>query len=103
MSTLQPKFDRVLIERDEMKSLGGIILPEDVTRKNQPAAGTVVAIGPTVGYKDEDGVFINDAIKVGSKVIFARHAGVEVEDPASQKKFWLIQDLDVLCEIITTE
>lgn len=96
MSTIVPKYDRVLVKREQLNKSTLIHIPEAIDKRNAPARGVIVAVGPTAGYKDEDGKIVDD-LQVGSTVIFARHAGVEIE--VGEEKFWVIQDLDVLCEI----
>ena len=69
---MKPLFDRVIITPDpaEHKTAGGIILPGSAQEK--PPMGTVKFIGP-----GKDGVPL--AVKPGDRVLYARHAGTEIE------------------------
>jgi chaperonin GroES len=100
---LIPFEDRVVIKQDEAKkeTEGGVIIPDNVQKK--PQMGTIIEIGPgkpdkgqPLGYLVEDifcqsleGKSIQNGdrivpvytmgIKVGDRVAFAPHAGVEFE------------------------
>lgn len=102
---IYPKFDRVLIKRDTLEDdirsrASKLLLPQDVKRGNMSETGTVVAVGPVAGYYKGDELI--ESIVVGSKVIFATHAGVEVKPKsgaAGGGVYFLIQDNDILAEI----
>lgn len=95
---LEPTFDRVLIRRESLQEKASLIhLPETVETKTRPARGTIVALGPTVGYLDDDTREIVNDLEVGMKVIFGRHAGTEIE--CEGEKLWLVNDKDVLCKV----
>jgi co-chaperonin GroES (HSP10) len=70
---LRPLFDRVLIQREEIKAKS-IIIPDAAKERNAPHRGVVVAIGPTCEHKPP--------INVGDRVVFGMHAGttLKVED-----------------------
>lgn len=90
-----PKWDRVLIKRDTMKDelkASRILIPESVDKGNLSETGTVLAVGPTAGIWKDDRLI--EGLSVGSKVIFARHAGVLVKG-YEEEHLWLIQDTDV--------
>ncbi len=53
----------------ELKSTGGIIIPD--TAKEKPQRGIVVAVSP----KDEDGN--TPAVKIGNTVLYGKYAGTE--------------------------
>jgi chaperonin GroES len=95
---LRPTTDRILIERESVQKPGSmIVLPEEVDKINRPARGVVKAVGPTAGYIDpETDVPLLD-VYPGDRVIFGRHAGVEVEE--NGVKFWLVAYKDILCKI----
>jgi chaperonin GroES len=61
---LRPLFDRVLLEREQLKA-GSIIIPETARDRNAPSRGLVVAVGPTC----------TGAVKKGDRVLFGQHAG----------------------------
>jgi chaperonin GroES len=100
---LIPFEDRVTIKQDEARkeTEGGVIIPDNVQKK--PQMGTIIAVGPgkpdkgqPIGYELNDtfyhtldGVDVKESdrivplytmnIKVGDRVMFAPHAGVEFE------------------------
>ena len=73
----RPLHDRVVIRRAEgdMKSKGGIIIPDNA--KEKPQEGTVVAVGP--GARDESGKLIALDVKAGEVVLFGKWSGTEVK------------------------
>ena len=95
---LKPKFDRVIIRRESLQERATkIIIPEDADKRERPARGVVVALGPTVGYLDDETKKIIRDLEVGTRVIFGRHAGTELD--MDGEKFWIVTDRDILCEI----
>jgi chaperonin GroES len=74
---LNPLHDRVVVNRIEpdTKTVGGIIIPDNVAQK--PDQGTVVAVGP--GRRTEDGTLIPMAVQVNDKVLFGKNAGQTVK------------------------
>jgi chaperonin GroES len=83
---VKPLDDRLLIKplEPESKTSGGIIIPD--TAKEKPIMGEVVAVG-----SDED---LQNLIKVGDKVIFAKYGGEEIT--IDGKEYRIIQRSDVL-------
>jgi chaperonin GroES len=73
---LKPLHDRVIIkqEKGETQTSFGIILPE---AKEKPNEGTVVAVGP--GKSFDNGTELAIDMKVGDKVYFTKHAGMQVK------------------------
>ena len=73
----RPLHDRVVIRRVEgdMKSKGGIIIPD--TAKEKPQEGEVIAVGP--GSRDESGKLIPLDVKAGDTVLFGKWSGTEVK------------------------
>ena len=73
--TIRPLGDRVIVEpkdEDEMTFAGGqLVLPD--TAKEKPQQGTVLAVGPDVEVKNEDGDVVGP--QVDDLVIFAKYAG----------------------------
>ncbi|MCH7551462.1 MAG: co-chaperone GroES [Proteobacteria bacterium] len=72
----KPLHDRVLVERVEqdIKSAGGIIIPDTVQEK--PMEGKVIAVGS--GTRSEDGKITPLDVKAGDKVLFGKWSGTEV-------------------------
>ncbi|MBA8879484.1 co-chaperone GroES [Phyllobacterium myrsinacearum] len=73
----RPLHDRVVIRRAEgdLKSKGGIIIPDNA--KEKPQEGMVVAVGP--GSRDESGTLITLDVKAGDAVLFGKWSGSEVK------------------------
>ena len=73
----RPLHDRVVIRRAEgdIKSKGGIIIPD--TAKEKPQEGEVIAVGP--GSRDEAGKLIPLDVKAGDTILFGKWSGTEVK------------------------
>ena len=73
----RPLHDRVVIRRaeGELKSTGGIIIPD--TAKEKPQEGEVIAVGP--GSRDESGKLIPLEVKAGDTILFGKWSGTEVK------------------------
>ena len=73
----RPLHDRVVIRRAEgdIKSKGGIIIPDNA--KEKPQEGEVIAVGP--GSRDESGKLIPLDVKAGDTILFSRWSGTEVK------------------------
>lgn len=74
---LKPMDDRVIVTRlDESieKSAGGIIIPD--TAKEKPQMGKVIAVGTDA---PEGRTPLQDLIKAGDKVVFAKYGATEVK------------------------
>ena len=73
----RPLHDRVVIRRAEgdIKSKGGIIIPD--TAKEKPQEGEVIAVGP--GSRDESGKLMPLDVKAGDTVLFGKWSGTEVK------------------------
>ena len=89
-----PRQDRVLVRVDnvEMKTSGGLIIPEfdgegkPTSAAQKPNRGTVIAIGPKV----ED-------LSVGSRIIYGLHAGFAIKHMGID--YLLIRATDAFAEI----
>ncbi len=57
--------------------------------------GTVVSFGPTV-FKDYG---VDNPIKVGDVVVYAKHAGKKIVDPTDKVEYLCINDEDVVAII----
>jgi chaperonin GroES len=73
----RPLHDRVVVKRieAELKTAGGIIIPD--TAKEKPQEGEIVAVGP--GARDDKGALVALTVKVGDKVLFGKWSGTEVK------------------------
>lgn len=70
--SITPLADRVIVEpaAAEVKTAGGIIIPD--TAKEKPQRGKVIAVG--TGKKDEP-----MTVKVGDIVLYGKYAGTEIQ------------------------
>ena len=73
----RPLHDRVVIRRAEgdLKSKGGIIIPD--TAKEKPQEGEVIAVGP--GSRDDTGKLIPLDVMPGDTILFGKWSGTEVK------------------------
>ena len=73
----RPLHDRVVIRRAEgdLKSKGGIIIPD--TAKEKPQEGEVIAVGP--GSRDDTGKLIPLDVMAGDTILFGKWSGTEVK------------------------
>ncbi len=92
--------DRVLIRPKDLekKSKGGIIIEygdQEKVYKMATQEGEIVDIGSEAysEYKEK-------WVKVGDRVIFAQYAGKFVEDPETEEKYIVINDIDVQLVIV---
>ena len=87
---IQPLADRVLVEpaAAEIKTAGGIIIPD--TAKEKPQKGIVVAVGN--GKKDEP-----ITVKAGDTVLYGKYAGTEIN--VSGKDYLIMRESDILAII----
>lgn len=95
MKKLKPKFDRVLVKRDQLTD-SPIVL---VSNREAPSSGVVIDVGPTAGtYRNGE---LIETIEVGSRVIFGSYSGRDVSTFVNEKEgtYWILQDSDVLCLI----
>lgn len=73
----RPLHDRVVVKRveEELKTKGGIIIPDTAAEK--PQQGKVVAVGP--GTRGDDGKLVALGVKAGDRVLFGKWSGTEVK------------------------
>jgi chaperonin GroES len=73
----RPLHDRVVVRRidAEMKTAGGIIIPD--TAQEKPQQGEVIAVGP--GARNEKGEVVALDVKAGDRVLFGKWSGTEVK------------------------
>jgi len=72
-------------EREEKRTVGGIIIPDSA--KEKPLKGEIVAVGN--GTKDEEMV-----VKPGDTVLYGKYAGTELE--LDGEKYLIMRQSDVL-------
>ena len=85
---IRPLRDKVVVERDEIKSetASGIVIPKSA--KEKPVRGIARAVGP--GISTEDPMMI----KEGEAVLFSKHSGIEVD--IEGKPYLIMREIDVL-------
>ena len=100
----EPKFGRVLIEREiKEKTAGGIIIPN--AKRHASCTGVIVALGETAGWVDSGGES-KQIFKPGDKVIFGRYSGTWLDGTYNDKgeanddgKLFICQDEDILATV----
>jgi chaperonin GroES len=73
----RPLHDRVVVRRveAELKTAGGIIIPD--TAQEKPQQGEVIAVGP--GARGDDNELVPLDVKVGDRILFGKWSGTEVK------------------------
>jgi chaperonin GroES len=73
----RPLHDRIVVKRveEELKTKGGIIIPDTAAEK--PQQGKVIAAGP--GARKDDGTLVPLDVKAGDRVLFGKWSGTEVK------------------------
>jgi len=89
---VRPLHDRIIVKRveEELKSKGGIIIPD--TAKEKPIEGKVVAVGAGKGRKD--GTKLPMEVKIGDRILFTTYAGTEVK--VDGEEHLIMKEEDVL-------
>jgi chaperonin GroES len=89
---VRPLHDRVLVRRmpEEMKTAGGIIIPE--TAKEKPQRGEIVATGK--GRLNEEGKVTPLDVKVGDKILFGKYSGTELK--LNGEEYLMMKEEDIL-------
>ncbi|MFT8907641.1 MAG: co-chaperone GroES [Lentilactobacillus diolivorans] len=89
---LKPLGDRVIVEtqKEEEKTVGGIVLADNAKKK--PQTGTVVSVGD--GRTLDNGQKVAPVVKEGDKVMFDKYAGTEVED--NDNSYLVLHEKDIV-------
>jgi chaperonin GroES len=95
----RPLHDRVVIRRAEgdLKSKGGIIIPD--TAKEKPQEGEVIAVGP--GSRDESGKLVPLDVKAGDAILFGKWSGTEVR--IDGEDLLIMKEADIMGVVEKTE
>jgi chaperonin GroES len=95
----RPLYDRVVIRRAEgdLKSKGGIIIPD--TAKEKPQEGEVIAVGP--GSRDESGKLVPLDVRVGDTILFGKWSGTEVR--IDGEDLLIMKEADIMGIVEKTE
>lgn len=96
VETFKPFMDQMVVlkDKEQEKSLGGILIPE--VSRDYVMTGVVMDIGK--GYWSDDGYFIATTLKPGDRVCFPPWAGYEVELQGQQ--YQVMRENDALAEAI---
>lgn len=88
---LQPRNDRVLVERldEDRTTAGGLIIPDNA--KEKPLKGTVIAVGPG---KRVDGEINPIDVNPGDTVLFNKYSGAEITH--EHKQCLILREDDIL-------
>ena len=92
---LKPMDDRVIVSRMDdttETSAGGIIIPD--TAKEKPQMGKVIAVGTDA---PEGRTPLQDLIKEGDKVVFAKYGATEVKVEA--ETYLILSRSDILAVV----
>jgi chaperonin GroES len=89
---VRPLHDRVLVRRmpEEMKTAGGLIIPD--TAKEKPQRGEIVAAGK--GRVTDEGKVTPLDVKVGDKVLFGKYSGTELK--LNGEEYLMMREEDIL-------
>lgn len=101
MNVIIPLNKRVIVEPEakEMKSKGGIVIPDNANQK-APTKGRVISVS-----QDSD---IKLRIQSGDIVLFPKYAGTEIIIPAAEvggkdRRYQIMKEEDILAVIQTEE
>ncbi|MFA6185839.1 MAG: co-chaperone GroES [Phycisphaerae bacterium] len=92
---IRPLADKVIVERieAEMKTAGGIVLPDSA--KEKPQRGKVLSVGE--GKLLDDGSKGAMQVKKGDEVLFTSYAGAEVK--LDGKEYLIMDESDIMAVI----
>ncbi|HBG78276.1 MAG: co-chaperone GroES [Sedimentisphaerales bacterium] len=92
---IRPLADKVIVERieAEMKTAGGIVLPDSA--KEKPQRGKVLSVGE--GKMLDDGSKGAMQVKKGDEVLFTSYAGSEVK--LDGKEYLIMDESDIMAVI----
>jgi chaperonin GroES len=95
----RPLHDRVVIRRaeGELKSKGGIIIPD--TAKEKPMEGEVIAVG--LGSRDQSGKLVPLDVKAGDFILFGKWSGTEVK--IDGEDLLIVKEADIMGIVEKTE
>jgi len=87
-----PLNDRILVKRveEELKTAGGLIIPDSA--KEKPQKGEIVAAGK--GKTSDEGKRIPLEVKVGDQILFGKYSGTELK--LEGVEYLMMREEDVL-------
>ena len=89
---IRPLGTRALVKRlepSELKSDGGLFLPD--TAKEKPQEAEVIALGTG---KNDEGEIVEFSVKVGDKVLISKYGGTEVK--LNGQEMLILSESDIL-------
>jgi len=93
---IEPLYDRILvkvIEEEEEKTSGGIIIPD--TAKEKPQEAEVIAVGK--GKVLENGQIQAPVVAVGDRILFGKYSGTEIKYEGQD--YLIMREDDILAKI----
>jgi chaperonin GroES len=94
-SKIKPLGDRILVEplEHEVKTKGGIVLPDSA--KEKPQQGKVISVGS--GRILDNGQKAPLELKAGDIVIYAKYGGTEYK--LGDKEYMILNERDILAVV----
>jgi chaperonin GroES len=89
---LKPLGDRIIVtvDKEEEKTVGGIVLANNA--KEKPQTAEVVAVG--AGSTTPEGKVLPMTVKTGDKILFDKYAGSEVK--YDDKDYLILHEKDIM-------
>lgn len=94
-TTIKPLDDRVVVVRTEpeVKTAGGILLPENA--KEKPTQGKVLAAGP--GKLLDNGTRSTPSVAAGDVILFGKYSGTEIT--VDGVEVIILRESDILAKV----
>lgn len=94
-TTIKPLDDRVVVTRTEpeVKTAGGILLPENA--KEKPTQGHVLAVGP--GKLLDNGTRSTLSVAAGDTILFGKYSGTEIT--VDGVEVIILRESDILAKV----
>jgi chaperonin GroES len=94
-TTIKPLDDRVVVTRTEpeVKTAGGILLPENA--KEKPTQGKVLAVGP--GKLLDNGTRSTPSVAAGDIILFGKYGGTEIT--VDGVEVIILRESDILAKV----
>ncbi|MBN8525624.1 MAG: co-chaperone GroES [Planctomycetes bacterium] len=94
-TTIKPLDDRIVVTRTEpeVKTAGGILLPENA--KEKPTQGKVLAVGP--GKLLDNGQRSTPSVAAGDVILFGKYSGTEIT--VDGVEVIILRESDILAKV----
>jgi chaperonin GroES len=98
-----PCWERCIVKPDpvEVKTAGGIIIPDTAQKAEAEATGTLMAYGP-MAFQDENGEYLPGSPEIGERVSFSRYAGTLIKG-ADGEDYRSMKDRDIQDIVVTVD